>query len=177
MEMRGWFFKRMEESILNPPTSVSFAPAFEEWVLRDTVRSFEADLFRRLAIGYAMMQPNYEGGKPLLVDIDERLGLILSQSLNMRRTVMDADVALIKSMYWNQDIPKSTLLKEIARIITNGDYQSAKRWVEENLVGEMWYEEHTPKVVGKRGRRGVSCRIGEKQPEPDEHYASWGNGN
>lgn len=177
MEMRGWFYKRMEDAVLNPPTSVMFSPRFEEWVLRDTVRSFEADLFRRLAIGYAMMQPEYKGGEPLLVDIDDRLSLILMQSLNMRRTVMDADVALIKSMYWNQDIPKSTLLKEIARIITNGDYQSAKRWVEENLIGESWYEEHTPKVVGKRGRRGVACRIGEKQPEPDEHYASWGNGN
>ena len=152
-----------------------FSPTFEDWVLKDTVRSFEADLFRRLAIGYAMMQPTYRGGETLVVDIDERLSLILSQSLAMRRTVMDADSALIKSMFWNQEIPKSSLLKEISRIITNGDYQSAKRWVEENLVGESWYEETTPKTVGKRGRRGVACRIGEASKQ--QEFASWGNGD
>ena len=175
LKMRGWFHSRMENAILNPPSNVMFSPKFEDWVLKDTVRSFEADLFRRLAIGYAMMQPTYRGGETLVVDIDERLSLILSQSLAMRRTVMDADSALIKSMFWNQEIPKSSLLKEISRIITNGDYQSAKRWVEENLVGESWYEETTPKTVGKRGRRGVACRIGEASKQ--QEFASWGNGD
>ena len=139
---------------------MQFTEEFEEWVLRDTVRSFESDLFRRLAIGYAMMQPDYKGGEILTVGVDERLAKILASSLQMRRNVMDADLALIKTTYWNEDMPRSKLVKEISRAITNGDYQQAKRWIEENLIGEDWYKEYVPQVAGKRGRRGVMCRIG-----------------
>ena len=71
-------------------------------------------------------------------------------------------MALIKSTFWNQDVPKSTLVKEVCRMITMGDYQAAKRWIEENLVGEDWYEETIPPPSGRRGRRGVNCRIGPK---------------
>ncbi len=160
IEMRSWFIRRMMEATLTPPLGVQFTEEFEEWVLRDTVRSFESDLFRRLAIGYAMMQPDYKGGEILTVGVDERLARILASSLQMRRNVMDADLALIKTTYWNEDMPRSKLVKEISRAITNGDYQQAKRWIEENLIGEDWYKEYVPQVAGKRGRRGVMCRIG-----------------
>ena len=73
---------------------------------------------------------------------------------------MDADLHLIRSAFWNKDLPKSTLLKEVAKMITMGDYQSAKRWVEENLIGRGWYREFTPKGSGGRGRKGVCCRFG-----------------
>ena len=162
MEMRNWFIKRQQEAMFEPPTSVNFTTDFEDWIMRDTVRSFEADLFRRLAIGYHMMKPEYKGGVPLEVSVDERLAKILKSSLKQRRSVMDADMALIKSTFWNQDVPKSTLVKEVCRMITMGDYQAAKRWIEENLVGEDWYEETIPPPSGRRGRRGVNCRIGPK---------------
>ena len=60
-----------------------------------------------------------------------------------------------------RDLPKSQLVKEVSRMITNGDYQSAKRWIIENLEGTSWYEEITPEKVG-RGRKGVICRIGKE---------------
>ena len=44
-------------------------------------------------------------------------------------------------------------------MITQGDYQSAKRWVIENLEGQPWYTEHEPSVK-RRGRKGVICRFG-----------------
>ena len=150
---------------MNPPAGVRFSKEFEEWVLRDTVRSFESDLFRRLAIGYHMMNGQWEQGQPLLVTIDERLGAILESSLQMRRNVMDADLALVKTTFWRQDLPRSQFVKEIARMITNGDYSQAKRWIEENLITEHWFSEYTPRKAGQRGRRGVVVRIGP--PEED----------
>ena len=72
---------------------------------------------------------------------------------------MDADLELIRSTFWKQDIPKSQLLKEISRMITQGDYQSAKRWVIENLEGQSWYAEYEPET-NRRGRKGMLCRIG-----------------
>tara|TARA_R110002020_G_scaffold23154_1_gene77418 strand:- start:6108 stop:7439 length:1332 start_codon:yes stop_codon:yes gene_type:complete len=166
ISLREWFKNRMTLCMLEPPTGIIFDEGFENWVLRDDVRSFEADLFRRLAIGYWMMQPEYSGGCELIVSLDERLEGILNQSLSMRRSVMDADLQLIKSSYWQQDIPKSTLVKEIARIVTGGDYQSAKRWIEENLISKTWYREFVPKSA-RRGRKGVVCRFGPPNDDSD----------
>jgi hypothetical protein len=90
----------------------------------------------------------------------------------MRRNVMDSDVKLIKDAFWHQDITKSTLLKEIARILTKGDYTAAKRWIDDNLKGQTWYCEYTPKSEG-RGRRGVMCRIGSLT-DPQQATQKWG---
>ena len=53
-------------------------------------------------------------------------------------------------------------------MITNGDYQSAKRWIIENLHTQAWYEEYEPEVK-RRGRKGVLCRIGK----PSKEYTRW----
>jgi len=159
MEIRAWIRHRIETAVANPPTGILFEDDIMEWIDRPDVRSFEADLFRRMCIGYAMMQPEYRGGEPLIIRLDDTLREILNQSLNMRRTVMDADLDLIRSAFWMKDIPKSQLLKEISRMITNGDYQSAKRWLIENLESQTWYTEHEP-AVKRRGRKGVICRFG-----------------
>ena len=77
---------------------------------------------------------------------------------------MDADLELIRSTFWKQDLAKSQLLKEISRMITQGDYQSAKRWVIENLEGQSWYYEYEPET-NRRGRKGMLCRIGPQEME------------
>ena len=130
-----------------------------EWIDHPTVRSFESDLFRRLAIGYHMMKPDYEGGIPLIITLEDKLEELLTQSLAMRRTVMDADMELIRSTFWLQDLPKSQVIKEVSRMVTMGDYQSAKRWITENLEGQAWYSEHEPNT-SRRGRKGILCRFG-----------------
>ena len=149
----------METAVANPPTGIIFDDDIGEWINRPDVRSYEADLFRRLAIGYHMMQPTYRGGQPLLITMDDTLEEILNFSLKQRRRVMDADLELIRSTFWKQDLPKSQLLKEISRMITQGDYQSAKRWLIENLEGQSWYNEYEPET-SRRGRKGMLCRIG-----------------
>lgn len=164
MIIRKWFLERQLEAMMNPPTGVLFDDQLEEWLERPEVRSFESDLFRRLAIGYTMMQPDYEGGKVLDVELTQGLSMMLESSLGMRRNVMDADLQLIKDTFWQQDINKSQLLKEVERMITN-DYQAAKRWMEENLMGQSWYFEYIPRKEG-RGRKGIVCRIGNA-PTPE----------
>ena len=159
IQIKDWIRVRMETAIANPPTGVIFDDAVAEWIDHPTVRSFEADLFRRLCIGYHMMRPEYVGGGPLIITLDDTLKEILNQSLAMRRTVMDADLELIRSAFWMQDLPKSQVVKEVSRMVTNGDYQSAKRWITENLEGQSWYAEYEPKT-GRRGRKGVLCRFG-----------------
>ena len=47
----------MEEAVANPPNGVIFDDEVAEWIEHPAVRSYEADLFRRLCIGYHMMQP------------------------------------------------------------------------------------------------------------------------
>ena len=172
--IRTWFRQRMEQAVANPPTGIIFDDDLAEWIDRPDVRSFEADLFRRLAIGYAMMQEDYEGGGPLIVRLDEKLRAILNQSLDMRRRVMDADLELIRSTFWMKDLPKSQLVKEISRMITNGDYQMAKVWIEENLEGRAWYSEYTPTKTG-RGRKGITCRFGN--PAEPVKTQKWGENN
>jgi len=170
IEIKEWIRNRMEQAVANPPTGILFDDDIMEWIDRPDVRSFEADLFRRLCIGYAMMQPEYRGGEPLIIKLDDTLEAILNQSLAMRRTVMDADLELIRSAFWMKDIPKSQLLKEISRMITMGDYQSAKRWLIENLENQSWYTEVEPSVR-RRGRKGVVCRFGKVTDEsPDVHW-------
>tara|TARA_R100001463_G_scaffold35356_1_gene77047 strand:+ start:6227 stop:7531 length:1305 start_codon:yes stop_codon:yes gene_type:complete len=159
IQIKDWIRTRMETAIANPPTGVIFDDAVAEWIDHPTVRSFEADLFRRLCIGYHMMKPDYHGGMPLIITLDDTLREILNQSLAMRRTVMDADLELIRSAFWMQDLPKSQVVKEVSRMVTNGDYQSAKRWITENLEGQSWYNEYEPST-GRRGRKGVLCRFG-----------------
>jgi hypothetical protein len=158
-EIKQWLKNRMEQAVADPPTGILFDDDIGDWINRPDVRSFEADLFRRLAIGYHMMQPNYVGGQPLIITMDDTLENILNMSLRQRRTVMDADLELIKTTFWKQDLPKSQLLKEISRMITMGDYQSAKRWLIENLEGQSWYNEYEPET-SRRGRKGMLCRIG-----------------
>lgn len=160
MVIRKWFVDRQMEVMLAPPTGILFDERLEEWLERPEVRSFESDLFRRLAIGYTMMLPEYKGNTYLDVQLTPGLVMLLESSLGMRRNVMDADLTLIKDTFWGQDIPKSTLLKEVERIVTN-DYQAAKRWMEENLSGQPWYYEFIPKKEG-RGRKGIMCRIGHE---------------
>lgn len=158
-EIKQWLKNRMEFAVANPPTGILFDDDIGEWINRPDVRSYEADLFRRLAIGYHMMQETYVGGQPLIITMDDTLEEILNLSLLQRRRVMDADLELIRSTFWKQDLPKSQLLKEISRMITGGDYQSAKRWVIENLEAQSWYSEYEPET-NRRGRKGMLCRIG-----------------
>lgn len=173
MELREWFVKRLMDTVTTPPKGIRFDSSLEEWLMRSDVRSHEADLFRRLAIGYHMMQPTWAKDTTLEITVDDRLEKLLNTSLRMRRNVMDADVQLIKQTYWNTALTRSTLLKEVSRMITMGDYQGAKRWVEDNLKGQRWYEEYRPDKGG-RGRRGVMVRIGP--PAPREHTEmNWGN--
>ena len=115
------------------------------------------------------MQPVYRGGQPLFITMDDRLRTLLNLSLEQRRRVMDADLMLIKDTFWMRDLPKSQLVKEVSRMITMGDYQSAKRWIIENLEGQSWYEEFEPEKSG-RGRRGVICRIGK---ENGKSFTRW----
>jgi hypothetical protein len=159
IQIKDWIRQRMHTAVANPPTGIIFDDDIMEWIDRPDVRSFEADLFRRMCIGYAMMQPDYVGGGPLIIRLDDTLRAILNQSLAMRRRVMDADVELIRAAFWMKDVPKSQLLKEISRMITQGDYQTAKRWLIENLEGQGWYQEVEPSVK-RRGRKGVICRFG-----------------
>ena len=99
-EIKQWLKNRMETAVANPPTGIIFDDDIGEWINRPDVRSYEADLFRRLAIGYHMMQPTYRGGQPLLITMDDTLEEILNFSLKQRRRVMDADLELIRSTFW-----------------------------------------------------------------------------
>ena len=143
----------------NPPTGVAFSEDFEKWVMMESVRSYEADLFRRLAIGHAMMTGEWAGGGLLVIEMNDRLRRLLDDCLAMRRTVMDEDVRLVRTAHWEAEIPRSVLVKEVARMVCANDYQSAKRWIEENLVGQPWFHERRPKREG-RGRRGMACYFG-----------------
>tara|TARA_R110002167_G_scaffold233047_3_gene438214 strand:- start:502 stop:1602 length:1101 start_codon:yes stop_codon:yes gene_type:complete len=163
-EMQQWFVKRAAEAVLTPPTGIIFSEELNEWLMQDEVRGHEADLFRRLCIGYAMMRPKWVGNTELIVELDDPLRELLNMCLKMRRNVMDSDIKLIKTAFWNSEMSRSTLLKEIARMITNGDYQAAKRWAEENLLIQTWYSELKP-TEKKRGPRGITVYIGYREIE------------
>ena len=135
--IRNWFNTRMLDAILNPPSGVIFTDELGAWLDRDDIRSYEADLFRRLAIGYSMLKDEWRGGEVLRIELDEPLLSLLESSLLMRRSVMDSDVRMVKDAFWMQDIKRSTLLKEITRIITKGDYVAAKRWIDEPKVSTL----------------------------------------
>jgi len=164
IEIAQWFLNRQLEVMLSPPTGIIFGDKIEEWLERPEVRSFESDLFRRLCIGYTMMREEWVGDDVLDVEMTPELAMLLESSLTQRRNVMDADLMLIKDTFWQQDLSKSQLLKEVERMITN-DYQAAKRWMEESLMGQSWYYEYVPRKEG-RGRKGVVCRIGSS-PTPE----------
>lgn len=159
--MRDFFTARAIDVILNPPTGLYFDDEFNEWLYRPEVRSHEADLFRRLALGYAIMSPNYKGGGILKINMTDELREILDRCLDMRRNVMDADMLLIKNTFWNTQMSRSNLVKEVARMVTQGDYQSAKRWIMDTLTHQPWFSEETPQSNG-RGRKGVQVFIGNK---------------
>jgi hypothetical protein len=159
IKIKDFFTERAMEVIMNPPTGLWFDDEFNEWLFKPEVRSHEADLFRRLAIGYAIMSPDYEGGDKLAIKMTPQLRQILDDCLKMRRNVMDGDMLLIKTAFWNTQMSRSNLLKEVSRMITNGDYQAAKRWVEDNLIIQPWYSEERSASSG-RGRKGVSVFIG-----------------
>ena len=159
IEIRNWVRTRMEDAVANPPQGVIFTDDVAEWIERPDVRSYEADLFRRICIGYHMMKEEWRGGEPLLITVDERLRKILDDSLAMRRRVMDADLELIRTTFWLRDLPKSQVVKEVSRMISGGDYQMAKAWIEDNLIPQRWYVEHESQKSG-RGRKGVVCRFG-----------------
>lgn len=159
ISLRHWFIERQQKVMRKRPVGVVFGEDFEQWTLQESVRSFESDLFRRLAIGYAMMKGEWEDKELLIVDLDDRLRNILESSLKMRRNVMDEDIRLIRTTFWEKDVPRSSLIKDIARLVCNNDYQSAKRWMEDYLLGQPWFSEYIPKKDG-RGRKGVMCRFG-----------------
>ena len=162
MDIKDWFMKRQQEVINNPPSGIIFDDSVEEWLVRPEVRSHEMDLYRRLMIGYHMMCPEWSGGL-MIITITPELRILLDECLSMRKRVMDADMELIKSAYWGKDVPKSALLKDVERMVTR-DYQAAKRWIEDNMIGQPWYYEFMPLRNGK-GRTGVVCRFGDKPPE------------
>jgi len=172
ISIKEWFLKRQREVMEKPITGVVFDDELDDWIQQPAVRNFESDLFRRLAIGYAMMQRQWHGGI-LHVAWSEKLEQLLNDSLRMRRNVMDANLRLIKDTYWGQDLSKSNLLKEISRMITNGDYQAAKRWVDENLDPQDWYMEYKPEKTG-RGRKGIICRIGAFKMGEERQPLAWG---
>ena len=91
----------------------------------------------------------------------------------MRRRVMDADLALIKATFWGSDLSKSALVKEITRMVTMGDYQSAKRWIDDNLLGQSWYREFVPSESKRKGRKGIVCRFGAEAHKKDP--TEWGD--
>ena len=159
LKIREFFTERAMEVIMNPPKGLFFDDAFNEWLFRPEVRSHEADLFRRLALGHAIMSPEYEGGDILYIEMTDQLRTILDRCLEMRRTVMDADLKLIKTAFWNTQMSRSNIIKEVARMITNGDYQASKRWIEDNLLHQGWYKEERSSGGG-RGRKGVQVLIG-----------------
>ena len=165
MDIKDWFIQRQNDIMDKPPLGLLFDDSVEEWLIQPQIRSHEMDLYRRLMIGYHMMQPEWQGGV-ILVSVTPPLRKLLDQCLSMRRTVMDADMELIKTTFWGRDVPKSQLLKEVQRMVTQ-DYQAAKRWIEDNMVGQSWYYEFTP-VKNGAGRPGVYCRIGEKEPPKDK---------
>ena len=170
IDMRAWFIERQMDIVMNPPKGVKFSQEFQDWVMKESVRSFESDLFRRLAIGYHMMKGEWKGGI-LDVQMDDRLEKLLEQCLRMRRNVMDEDVHLIKTTFWDKDVPRSSLIKDVAKLITNNDYQAAKRWIDDNLKQQIWFGEFTPRKEG-RGRRGVVCRFG--MPDLQSDNVNWG---
>ena len=174
IEIKTWIRNRMREAVANPPTGIIFDDDVAAWIERPDVRSFEANLFRKLCIGYAMMKPEYHGGGPLIIRLDDTLRTILNQSLAMRREVMDENLKLIKDTFWMQDVKKNVLVSSVSKMITSGDYQAARRWIIENLEEKKWYEEKTIKPSG-RGRPGVVCSFGTML-EPVER-AQWGNRN
>jgi len=174
IEIKEWIRNRMRQAVANPPTGIIFDDDVAAWIERPDVRSFEANLFRKLCIGYAMMKPEYHGGGPLIIRLDDTLRTILNQSLAMRREVMDENLKLIKDTFWMQDVKKNVLVSSVSKMITSGDYQAARRWIIENLEEKKWYEEKTIKPSG-RGRPGVVCSFGTML-EPVQR-AQWGNGN
>lgn len=167
IKIKDFFTERAMEVIMNPPRGVRFDDELNEWLFKPEVRSHEADLFRRLALGYTIMSPDYEGGDLLYVKMTDQLRKILDSSLKMRRVVMESDVNLIKTAFWNTELTRTNLIKEVARMITPGDYQAAKRWVEDNLLIQSWYSEERSASSG-RGRRGVKVFIGNKPDDADE---------
>ena len=72
---------------------------------------------------------------------------------------MDSDLLLIKTTFWNTQMSRSNLVKEVARMVTNGDYQASKRWIQDNLLIQAWYTEERSSNNG-RGRKGISVLIG-----------------
>lgn len=166
-EMRRFFTHRAMEVIMNPPTALYFDEEFNDWLFRPEVRSHEADLFRRLALGYAIMSEGYKGGGVLNINMTDQLREILDRCLQMRRNVMDSDMLLIKNTFWATQMSRSALVKEVARMITNGDYQAAKRWIKDTLVHQSWFTEETPASNG-RGRKGVQVFIGNRPVKAKE---------
>ena len=172
MLIKDWLIQRQQDVMSKPLTGVIFDDEIDQWIQQPAVRNFESDLFRRLAIGFSMMQSQWLGGV-LHVKWSDKLEQLLNDSLRMRRNVMDANLRLIKDTYWGQDLSKSNLLKEVSRMITQGDYQAAKSWVDENLDPQEWYMEYRPEKTG-RGRKGVICRIGAFKVGEERQPLAWG---
>ena len=101
--------------------------------------------------------------------MDSYLEDLLSKALAMRRSVMDEDIELVKKVLWNEEMSRRKLTVTIADMITNRDYQSAKRWIEENLIGRPWFSEYKNDKKGGRGRRGVKVFIGYREKQTSEN--------
>jgi hypothetical protein len=172
-DMQEWIIKRTTNFMANPPTGIIFSDEINEWLMQDNVRGHEADLFRRLAIGYTVMREDYQGGKPLMIEMTPYLRTLLDRSLTMRRNVMDEDLKLIRDTLWNTEMSRYQLVHKVQSMITQGDYQAAKRWVQENLIGHSWYNEYR-QASGGRGRKGVKIFIGNN---PEQKKQEWGGGD
>lgn len=69
------------------------------------------------------------------------------------------DVNRIKHSLHGKTMPKYKFIRHISSIITAGDWNAAKKWINDNLKGKYWYHEHKQKAGG-RGRKGMVVRIG-----------------
>jgi len=173
-QIQEWIIKRTLQFKDNPPTDIRFSNELGEWLMNPRVHSHEADLFRRLAIGYTVMKEDYKGGGTLMIEMTPYLNILLDRSLDMRREVMDKDIEMIKWSFMNTSMTRQSLLKKIASKITNRDYTAAKQWVEENLYDKPWFHEYRPTTTG-RGRKGIEVYFGQMTVKGEK--LKWGGGD
>ena len=58
IQIKDWIRQRMHTAVANPPTGIIFDDDIMEWIDRPDVRSFEADLFRRMCICLLYTSPS-----------------------------------------------------------------------------------------------------------------------
>ena len=165
--IQKWFADRTTEVLFNPPTDIFFGDSFNQWLMRDEVEHHEMELYKKLGIGYTVLQERYVGGQPLVVEMDPYLKDLLDASLKMRIEVMGENLALIKTTFENHELTRRDLVMYIADMLTDRDYQRAKRWIEENLKPQGWYNEYKGASTKAGGRRGISVYFGDLNTKPE----------